>query len=48
MAAALTGVLDGRPWLVVILCAVLCAVCALGARALPELKRGTVVASSTV
>ena len=48
-AAALTGVLDGQPWLVAILCAVLCVICALGTRALPELKRGRPAAvTSTV
>jgi MFS family permease len=44
VAAALTGVLDGRPWLVAALCAVLCLVCAGGTRALPETRirgRGT-------
>lgn len=36
-AAALTGALDGLPWLVVVLCASLCVLCALGTRALPDL-----------
>lgn len=40
VAAALTGVLDGRPWLVALLCSVLCVVCALGTRALPEVRSG--------
>lgn len=37
-AAALTGVLGGEPWLVVVLCAALCVLCALGTRALPDMR----------
>ena len=36
VAAALTGALDGRPWLVAGFCAVLCVIGALGTWALPE------------
>ncbi|GAA1488146.1 MFS transporter [Brachybacterium sacelli] len=39
VAAALTGALDGRPWLVAAYCAVLCAICAAGTWALPEQKQ---------
>lgn len=49
VAAALTGALDGEPWLVATYCAVLCVICAAGTRALPELKRKTPAAvTSTV